>query len=153
MTWIIGLILVAAVLLSFEIIIPGAVLGLLGLLAYLGACLLSGVQFGFIEGALTFILGGIFLGALLFIEYKLIPHTSLGGQLFLNKQVQGKSNAGYPDDIIGKTVEALTPLRPTGLILLDGKRYEALSKDGYINTGAELKIIAKDNLRVVVKKI
>ena len=153
MTWIIGLILVAAVLLSFEIIIPGAVLGLLGLLSYLGACLLAGVQFGFIEGALTFILGGIFLGALLFIEFKWIPHTSLGGQLFLNKRVRGKSNAGFPDEIIGKTGEALTPFRPTGLILLDGERYEALSKDGYIKSGKELRVIAKDNFRVVVKKI
>jgi len=153
MSWVIGLMLLAAVLLSFEIIIPGAVMGLLGLLAYFAACLSAGVQFGFGMGVLTFILGGIFLGGLLYIEFKWIPHTSLGGQLFLNKKVLGKSNAGFPDEVIGKTVEALTPLRPTGLILLDGERYEALSKDGYINSGEELRVIAKDNFRVVVKKI
>ena len=153
MSWVIGLMLLAAVLLSFEIILPGAVLGLLGLLAYFVACLSAGVQFGFVMGVLTFILGGIFLGCLLYIEFKWIPHTSLGGQLFLNKRVRGKSNAGFPDEIIGKTGEALTPLRPTGLILLDGERYEALSKDGYINSGEELRVIAKDNFRVVVKKI
>jgi membrane-bound serine protease (ClpP class) len=153
MSWIIGLMLLAAVLLSFEIIIPGAILGILGLLAYFAACFSAGVQFGFVMGVLTFLVGGIFLGGLLYIEYKLIPHTSLGGQLFLNKKVRGKSNAGFPDEIIGKTAEALTPLRPTGLILFDGERYEALSKDGYISSGEELKVIAKDNFRVVVTKI
>jgi membrane-bound serine protease (ClpP class) len=153
MSWVIGLILLAAVLLSFEIIIPGAVMGLLGLFAYFAACLSAGVQFGYVMGVLTFIVGGIFLGGLLYIEFKWIPHTSLGGQLFLNKKVLGKSNAGFPDEVIGKTVEALTPLRPTGLILLDGERYEALSKDGYIKSGEELKVIAKDNFRVVVTKI
>ncbi len=153
MNLILGLMLLAAVLISFEIIIPGAVLGLLGLTAYLVACVVAGVQFGVIKGVLTFFAGGAFLGVLLYFEFKWIPHTRLGRQLFLAKEVEGKSNAGLSDDLVGKTGEAVTPLKPTGLVLVDGQRYEAQSRDGYINAGEMLKVVAKDNFRIVVAKV
>ncbi len=152
MTWVFVLLLLAAVLISFEIIIPGAVLGLLGLCAYLAACIYAGVQFGFLRGVFTFFAGGAFLGVLLYFEFKWIPHTRLGRQLFLAKEVDGKSNSGIPEEVLGRTGEAATALRPTGLVLIDGQRYEAQSQDGYIEAGETVKIISKDNFRVVVSK-
>jgi membrane-bound serine protease (ClpP class) len=152
MTWVFVLLLLAAVLISFEIIIPGAVLGLLGLCAYLAACIYAGVHFGFLKGVFTFFAGGAFLGVLLYFEFKWIPHTWLGRQLFLAKQVEGKSNSGISEELVGKTGEAATPLRPTGLVLVDGTRYEAQSQDGYIDTGETVKVTSKDNFRIVVSK-
>ncbi len=153
MIWVIGLILLAAVLISFEIIIPGAVLGFLGLLVFFSACVVAAVQFGPVHGVFTFLIGGIFLGVLLFLEFKWLPRTSMGKQLFLSKSVRGKANEGLSGDLIGKTGEALTPLRPSGMVLLDGIQYEATSKDGFIQTGERLKVVGKDNFRVVVIRI
>ena len=152
MTWVFVLLLLAAVLISFEIILPGAVLGLLGLCAYLAACIYAVVEFGFLKGIYTFFAGGFFLGVLLYFEFKWIPHTWIGRQLFLSKDVDGKSNSGIPEDLLGKTGEAATPLRPTGLVSIDGVRYPAKSQDGYIDTGESVRVASKDNFRIVVSK-
>lgn len=152
MTWIFVLLLLAATLISFEIIIPGAVLGLLGLCAYLAACIYAGVTFGFLEAIYTFFAGGIFLGVLLYFEFKLIPHTWLGRQLFLSKEVDGKGNSGIPEDLLGKNGETATPLRPTGLVSVDGVSYQAQSQDGFIDTGESVLVVSKDNFRIVVSK-
>ena len=89
MTWIFVLLLLAATLISFEIIIPGAVLGLLGLCAFLAACIYAGVTFGFLEAIYTFFAGGIFLGVLLYFEFKLI-HTWLGRQLSYQRRLMAR---------------------------------------------------------------
>lgn len=150
MMWIFILLILAAVLISFEIIIPGAVLGLLGLCAYLAACIYAGVQFGFTKGLFTFFAGGAFLGILLYFEFKWIPHTRLGRQLILAKEVEGKSNSGISEELIGKVGETVTPLRPTGMVLIQGQRYEAHSRDGYLDAGEAIRVVAKDNFRVDV---
>ena len=68
MTWVFVLLFLAAVLISFEIILPGAVLGLLGLCAYSAACIYAGVEIWFPQGHLYFLRWRILLGVLFILS-------------------------------------------------------------------------------------
>ena len=153
MITILVLILLAAVLIAMEAILPGGVLGIVGFCVFLGACGVGFTQFGVMGGVFTFLGGGTVLGILLYTAYKLFPETALGKQFILSKQIQGASNKGIPDSVIGQSCQSVTPLRPTGMVLLGDKRYQAISKDGYIDSDTTLFIKSKDNYRVVVTKV
>ena len=151
MSVILGLFLLAAVLIGFEVILPGGILGFAGLLVFLGASWFAGAEYGAGTGTITFFSGGAFLGVLFFLGYKWFPDTALGKKFILGGQIQGASNKGIPDGLVGQTCESLTPLRPTGLVMVGGNRYEAISKSGFIDSQIQLVIKSKDNYRVVVE--
>jgi membrane-bound ClpP family serine protease len=152
MITILVLILLAAVLIGMEAILPGGVLGIVGFCVFLGACGVGYTKFGLMGGMVTFLGGGTLLAFLLYIAYKLFPNTGLGRQYILSQQVKGASNQGIPDSVVGQSCQSVTPLRPTGMVLLGETRYEAISKDGYIDSDTTLFIKSKDNFRVVVTK-
>ena len=154
MTLIIGLILLGLELISFEVIVPGGVLGILGALSIIGACILSFQEYG-LTGAT-----GIFIGSLIVVvvmlalELKFLPKTKLGSRMFLNYAIDDKSTQVQgTDKLIGKEGEIVSDLVPSGKILVEGKYYEAFSKDGLIHSGERVKITDRDNFRIVVKKI
>ena len=103
MTWIFVLLLLAATLISFEIIIPSSIRSSRPC-AYLAACIYAGVTLVFSRLSTLFCWRYLF-GVLLYFEFKLIPHTWLGRQLFLSKEVDGKGNSGIPEDLLGKNGE------------------------------------------------
>ena len=152
MSIIFGMLLLAAVLIGFEVILPGGILGFVGLLVFLGTCWFAGAEYGFGAGIITFFGGGTFLGLLLFAGYKWFPNTSLGRQFINRGQIQAASNKGIPEELVGQQCQSLTPLRPTGLVMAGGNRYEAISKSGFIDSDTELVIKSKDNFRVVVER-
>jgi membrane-bound ClpP family serine protease len=151
MSVILGLLLLAAVLIGFEVILPGGILGFVGLLVFLGASGFAGAEYGAGAGTVTFFGGGVFLGFLFFMGYKWFPETALGKKFIMGGQILGASNKGIPDELVGQTCQSLTPLRPTGLVMVDGNRYEAISKSGFIDSHTQLVIKSKDNYRVVVE--
>lgn len=146
------LIVLAALLIGLEAILPGGLLGIVGFCVFLGACGVGASQYGFMGGAITFLGGGTVLGILLYVAYKLFPNTGIGRQFILAEEIEGASNKSIPDSVIGQSCQSVTPLRPTGMILLGNTRYEAISKDGYIDSDTTLFIKSKDNYRVVVSK-
>jgi len=150
MSLIFGLLLLSAVLIGFEVILPGGVLGFAGILVFFGACFLGQVYYGWPGAIITFFGGGVFHGVFLFIGYKWFPNTPLGKEFIVEKEITGASNKGIPESVIGQSCISITPLRPTGLVLLGETQYEAISKDGYVDADTHLIVKAKDNFRVVV---
>lgn len=154
MTLIIGLIVTALVLVFFEVILPGGVLGVMA-----GLCVILATWLGFTEyGALGGL--GIFLGAcvaiavMAYIEFKLLAKTSLGRAFFLDEQITGHSNvSAAADSIIGKEGTALTRLNPSGKVAIEGESYDAYSQDGYIDSGEFIGVVAKDNFKLIIKKL
>lgn len=153
MSIIIGLILLGLVFIFFEVIVPGGLLGILGGAAIIGASALCFENYG-LMGAL-----GVFVGSLvlviimLIIELKFLSKTRIGKRMFLEKSVTGQST--HPlgtDELIGKSGEAETTMAPSGKIIIEGKEYEAFSEDGLIKKGDSIKVVGRDNFRIVVKK-
>ena len=47
----------------------------------------------------------------------------------------------------------ITPLRPAGKALIEGKRVDVISEGGFIERGAQVQVIQVEGLRVVVREL
>jgi membrane-bound serine protease (ClpP class) len=56
------------------------------------------------------------------------------------------------EGIIGETGEAITTLNPDGNVRAHGEIWNATSEEGDIPSGAKIKVVAVDNLRLKVKR-
>jgi membrane-bound ClpP family serine protease len=147
------LLLTGIVLLFFEVFTPGGVLGILGGIAMLAGCVLAFFKFGAATGGLTTVGAVCVLGLMLWVELVLLPKTSMGKKLFLQRSVEATSQPAVADAaVVGKDCEAVTVLAPSGYVILDGRRYEAWSQSGLVNKGAKLRIVGLDNFRLIVTK-
>ncbi|WP_309387546.1 NfeD family protein [Cerasicoccus frondis] len=160
MTLIIGLILVALVLISFEIVVPGGILGLLGAVAVIGAVSVAYNEYGLYVALATFMGALLLIGVVVMFELRMLPKTKYGKKLFLYSSSGARLRYGAKSDdgpeeesLIGQQGEALTTMAPSGKIVIGGKFYEGYSQSGYLNKGTLIEVVGRDTFRVVVKKI
>jgi membrane-bound serine protease (ClpP class) len=154
MSTIIGLLVAAFILVFFEVILPGGILGIIAALCVILASWFAGAEFGAGVGILTFVGSAAAIAILVFIEFKLLARTSLGSAFFLKSSVTGHSNiAPAETSIIGKKGSALTRLNPSGKVVIDGQPYEAHSQDGFIEADQPILVAAQDNFKLIIKKL
>ena len=154
MSTIIGLLVAAFILVFFEVILPGGILGIIAALCVILASWFAGAEFGAGVGILTFVGSAAAIAILAFVEFKLLARTSLGRAFFLKSSVTGHSNIAPAEaSIIGKKGSALTRLNPSGKVAIDGQSYEAHSQDGYIEADQPVLVVAQDNFNLIIKKI
>lgn len=154
METIVLLILSGLLLLFFEVFIPGGVLGTLGVLCFLAASIIGYRDYGLFEGLGIFAMSVFVTVAFFVFEFKILTKTPLGKSFFLKEKVKERNAFQSPqDDIVGVLCEAQTDLSPTGIILLDGKPYEAKSQDGFIKKGTQLKVVGKQSFHILVSNI
>ena len=155
MTYIIGIVLLSYVLIAFEAIVPGGVLGLLGLIGLFIAAYLAHAEFGgWFAPALTFL--GSALGAMIiiFIEFKWLSKSRIGQKLFLSSSVKGSSNQfKRAPDLVGEPGHSLTDLHPEGIVLVKSKKYDAYSTDGFLPKGSSVKVTGMDDFRIRVSAL
>ncbi|WP_269523922.1 NfeD family protein [Coraliomargarita parva] len=154
MSLIIGLILAALVLVFFEVLLPGGILGLIAAVCVIAATVYAGLDYGLVPAVLVFV-GSIFACLVLtVIEFKIFAKTRYGQKFFLKSAVTGHSNVEQSDDsIVGKSGETVTRLNPSGKVAIGGRHYEAYSEDGYIEAGTTVKVVAKDNFKLIIKPL
>lgn len=154
MSVIVVLFLIGAALLAAEVVVPGGILGILAALAMLAGIVLAFVNHGSAGGWIAI---GSALGLTvltLSIEFLLLPKTALGRKLFLHAEVKGASQAPVADtaSVVGKSAVADTALAPTGYVVVDGRRYEAYSRSGFVARGESLEVVGLDTFRLIVQK-
>jgi membrane-bound ClpP family serine protease len=154
MTLIIALFVGGIFLLAAEVIVPGAILGIVGGVLILGGIVVSFLRFG-VEGGAIASGAGVVLGAvMLYLEFVLLPKSRLAKSLTMSDTVAGTSQPPVADraSVIGKQAVAVTPLAPSGYVEFDGRRYEAYSRSGLAQRGDRLDIVDLDNFRLIVSK-
>lgn len=154
MTTIFLLFILGMVLLALDLFVPGIILSIAGVFAFLGATAQAFQLYGVAGGLEAFGAGSALLAVMLYVEYGLLPKTRFGKRFFLHAHVKGASQP--PADTVsltGRECIALTPLVPTGQVEIDGRRYEALSLDGHADRGARLKITGAQNFSLTVTKL
>ncbi len=62
------------------------------------------------------------------------------------------STADY-SEYVGKTGVAISPLRPSGSIEIDGRKLDAVSEGDFIERDEQIKVIKVEGSRIIVKKI
>ena len=150
MTSILLLFAVGLLLLGFEVIVPGGILGAIGGLAILAGCVIAFGELGITGGGLAVLAAVLLVGLLLYVEFRILPKTAMGRRLFLKSKVTGTAVNAREVDLGGKSGEAATDLGPTGYVMIEGKRYEAFSRSGFLDAGAKVKVVGMDNFRLIV---
>lgn len=154
MTLIALLFVVGFILLAFEVFVPGAILGIFGGLALLGGVVLSFLEHGAGGGFTALGVAALLAGLMFTFEFVILPRTPWGRRMFLRAEVGGTSQPPVADaaSVVGRMGEAVTPLSPTGYILVDGRRYEASSRSGQIARGDAVRVVGLDTFRLLVTK-
>jgi membrane-bound ClpP family serine protease len=148
------LFLLGVLLLAGEVFMPGAVLGILGALCMAGGCVISFLRLGPGGGMLATVIALGLLCLTLYVELVWLPKTKFGRKLIVQSTVDATSQPplAEKENVVGKMAEAVTPLVPSGYVLVEGKRYEAFSQSGHAAKGALLRVTGLDNFRLIVTK-
>ena len=147
------LIICAVILFAVETFVPGGVLGVIGVLALVGAVAVGYTAF---PGYGTMIAVAIFIITIvLFVLWlKLLPKTWIAKVLTLSKDL---SDAHGANETIASLIDmegvTLCALHPSGFARIDGKKIDVISEGEMIDKDVKVKVIEVESNRVVVKKI
>lgn len=154
MTLIVLLFALGIVLLAVEVIVPGGILGSIGGLLMFGGCVAAFMRYGTGGGMIAVTAAAVLAALAFYIEFRVLPKTSVGRKAFLTAEIKAVSSALGEEarDLIGKSASALTMLSPSGYIMVDGKRYEAFCQSGQVPAGTALEVTGADNFRLIVSE-
>lgn len=138
-------------LLALEVVVPGAILGIVGGILLLIGVGLSFDRFGTEGGALASAAALLIGGVALYLEFVLLPRSRLARKFSMSATVAGTSQPAVADSaLIGRPAVAATTLAPSGLIECEGRRYEAFARSGHVPAGAAVEVVGIDTFRVIV---
>ena len=151
MTLILFLFAVGVVLIGLEVVVPGAILGLVGGVCMLVAIIISFSQYGVSGGAYATAAGLCIAGIALYLEFVFLPKSRLAKFFSMTATVAGRSQPAVADrSIVGKRGVAVTALAPSGIIDCEGRRYEAFARSGLVPVGGTVDVVDLDNFRLIV---
>lgn len=154
MSGIIGFFLLALVLASFEILVPGGILGLFAVIALAASAYFAYEPFGLLGALLTFFVGGTLVLVAVAIEFRLIGKTRFRNRMVLGSAVEGRTESLHStEEILGKEGTTLTTLAPSGMVVVDGQKYEAFSRSGLLSRDQRVRVVDRDNFRLIVEKL
>ncbi len=149
------LLYLAAIVLAFvDLFVPSG--GVLAILAVLSAT--ASVLFGFRSGQLmgmsmlTLVVASIPVFAILAIN--IWPRTPIGRRVILRAPEARPATHPSQDkrqELIGVVVQSEYALMPSGQIRIDGKRYNATTKDEIIEAGQNVEVIDVKERNLVVR--
>jgi membrane-bound serine protease (ClpP class) len=146
---VVTLIVVGAILLLLETVLPGLVAGAIGLLCLLAAVVQAYVKLGPQVGSYVLIgeVAGLMIGTMLWLKF--FPQTRFA-RTFTSNSTVGDINTERPE-LLNEVGTALTPLRPSGTAVINGQRVDVVTEGGMIERHAAIKVVAVEGMRVVVR--
>ncbi|MDN3509650.1 MAG: NfeD family protein [Candidatus Neptunochlamydia sp.] len=146
----IGIALLSLILIYLEFFVPGAVLGVLGGVGFCLSILLFIWELATPWQIIIFVIAII---VLLVLTIKMALWKLKQKPAMFAKEKQSNYLASeFDKEMIGKPGEAITDLKPSGYVRVEGKRHQAVSESLYIKKGESVKIIAGEGARLIVRK-
>lgn len=144
------LLLAGLLLLALEIILPGLVAGIAGLVCLGAGVMLAYRDFGAVGGHATFALTGTVLVVGFFVWLRFFPSSALGRR-FVSQGTVGDIGTEKPE-LLDQAGTALTHLRPSGAALIGGRRVDVVTEGPMVERGSPVQVVAVEGIRVVVRK-
>ncbi|MBW3113063.1 NfeD family protein [Bacillus sp. MCCB 382] len=148
--FVIGIILIVA-----EFFLPGGISGGLGIGAILGSIMLAGGDM--MQMGISVLIALLIAAATVIIFVKVFgKKMKFFNKIILNDSTSTES--GYVSnanrlDLIGKEGVTKTPLRPSGTVIVEEERIDAVTEGGFIKAGEKVKIVKVEGSRIVVRDI
>ena len=148
-------ILFGYILILVEGFMPGGIFGLGGAFCIALASYFAYQEYpGFLAHVMTFTLGMFGGLAIVFLEFKWLSKSKFGKSIFLSSTTDGIGNEALPgEEIIGLQGISLTEHKPEGIVLLNGKNYDAYCTDGFLPKGKPIMVTGKEDFRLIIKEI
>ena len=151
MALIITLLILGAILLFLETLLPGMIAGLIGFICLMAAVILGYRDFGYQTGSLILagVLVGLLIGTWCWLEF--FPESRVAKR-FISQSSTGELGVEKPELLNGTGV-ALTQLRPSGTASINGQRVDVVTEGGLIERGTAIKVVAVEGARIVVREV
>lgn len=150
-----GLFILGLLLIVVEIFVPGFGLpGISGIIAVVFGLILAMES---LETALTTLaIAMVITGLVTVFLIKRGLKSPLIEKITLTESAEGKHgfySSKIPDVSVGELGIAVSDLKPSGYISVDGTRYDALSEDGYIEKSRTVRIVRIEGSKIFVRRI
>ena len=153
MTAIVLLFISGALLLAAEVLLPGAIAGIVGGLALAAGSILAFLEYGATVGSVATLAALLLVAAMLYVELIWLPRTKVGRAMVVDATVSGQSQPPIAgSEVVGQVATVLTTLSPSGFVSIAGRRYEAFSRTGLAPRGAQVTVVGFDNFRLIVSE-
>lgn len=164
-SWEIALFVVGVILLAVEVFVtPGfGVFGISGIIAALGALLIAlvpNIGFSFptdgeiAQATTTLAVTLVLLIAFAFSVGKMLPRSERFAKLILADElsaVTGHTSAETRAEYVGQTGVAVTDLRPSGTVEIDGQRVDVVATGLFVASGTEVEVVSARGAVVEVR--
>ncbi len=132
-----------------ELFVPGVIMGMLGFLTVVGT-----IIFAFVSGYQG--TGAVLIGvtiAFVPVFFMLWKHV-MGRYFAIHEQETGfMPSSNIDKSLVGVEGLAATPLRPSGIAQLDGRRHHVVTRGEMLEKGSRIKVVEVSGNRVVVARI
>ena len=148
--FVIGLILVIA-----ELFVPGGIIGIIGGALIIGSILFAGESF--VHMAYSILIAMIIAGLGMVILMKFFgKRLHLFNRLVLKDATT--TEEGYVSntnrvELIGKQGISITPLRPSGTIVIQNERLDVVTEGSYVDASKTVEVVKVEGSRIVVREI
>jgi len=130
-----------------ELFIPGAVMGVLGMMAVMGSIVYA-IMTGHMTTAVVLLVIALALVPVFFVLWK----GFAGRFMAMKGEERGfRPSTTITEELVGAEGQALSPLRPSGIALLDERRVDVVTRGEMLPRGTRIKVIEVSGNRVVVK--
>jgi membrane-bound ClpP family serine protease len=148
------LVIAGLALIYIEFFIPGGVLGIGGAILIIFGFIFFAVASKSFLPVFFFSLVTILL-VLIVVKLALwmMKKPKRDSTFYLHTDQEGYAASSFSKELIGKKGRAFTDLKPSGHILIDGKRYQAVSQSGYIDQESEVKVVGGEGGHLIVQQI
>lgn len=154
---ILGIFMVGIVLLGVEVFVVGfGIAGVLGIGAIITSLVMAGATVGQLGVSLA--LAGAIVAGIGFWAYRRIKNNRslLYKGLILTDSTskeQGYLSHNERKELLGKEGITQTPLRPAGVVEVNGERLDVVTEGIYVNENIRVVIVNVDSGRIVVKPV
>ncbi|WP_096551218.1 NfeD family protein [Ureibacillus thermosphaericus] len=149
------LFIIGFVLLIAELFVPGGILGLVGGAIMIISLLFAGESIVHMAYSIIIALAIAIIGMVVLVKF-FGKNLHVFSKLVLKEATS--TEEGYVSnvnriDLIGKEGITITPLRPSGTVLVDDERIDVVSEGSYIDSNKKVKVIEVEGSRIVVREI
>lgn len=145
--------LIGLLLLFLEFYTPGGVLAISGII-----CMLFSVGFyiststSFLDSIFFVLIALVLTGVVVWLALYRIKKSASKNTFYLGKDQEGYQAASFDEALIGKRGTAQSDLGPSGFVVIEGVRYPARSRGGYIDKGRSIVVIGGEGAHIIVKE-
>lgn len=152
MTLILLLSIIGIVAILAELVLPGGILGVIGIGLLVAAVVVTFAKFGATAGIVASVLLLIFCFVVLGWWMKYFHRLPLTRKLILqNESGEEDEKKEERNSLLGKSGTTLTDLTPSGRVKIDGQKIDVIAESGSIGVGVDVTVVAVRGPSIVVR--